>query len=188
MVPGGRGITYPAGMAKRLPKGCTLLFQMHYSPNGVATSDVTRIGLRFAKAPPEREVLTAGAFNPRIRIPPGAADHREAAILPVPFDVEVLAFMPHAHVRATSFRYELFRPGTEPRTILDVPAYDFNWQTPYRLAAPIPVEAGTWLRVYATYDNSFANPYNPDPTVEVRWGDQTWEEMLIGYVDYVRAD
>jgi hypothetical protein len=181
---------YPPGTAKRLPKGATLVFQIHYTPNGVATEDRTKIGLRFAKAPPEREVFTAGAFNPRLRIPPGAAAHPETAALPVPWDVEILAFMPHAHVRATSFRYAVVKPGKAPaiETILDVPRYDFNWQTPYRLAEPLPVARGSWIRVDATYDNSAANPYNPDPTREVRWGDQTWDEMLIGYLDYVRVD
>jgi peroxiredoxin len=186
MVPGGRAQVYPPGMAKRLPKGSRLVFQMHYTPNGVETTDLTRIGLRFAKGEPEHEVLTAGAYNPRLRIPPGAADYVATAALPVPFDVKVLAYMPHAHVRATSFRYELVRLGSEPTTILSVPKYDFNWQTPLRLAEPLLVKQGAFLKVTATYDNSEANPYNPDPTVEVRWGDQTWDEMLIGYVDYVR--
>ena len=159
---------------------------MHYTPNGVATEDLTRIGLVFAKEEPRQEVFTAGAFNPLLTIPPGKADHVETAFLPVPWDVHVLSYMPHAHVRGKAFRYEAVRVGVPARTLLDVPRYDFNWQTPYRLKEPVAVPKGSFLKVTATYDNSAENPYNPDPAAEVRWGDQTWEEMLIGYVDYVR--
>jgi hypothetical protein len=186
MVPGGRVLRWPEGTAKRLPKGKVLLFQMHYTPNGVATEDLTRIGLVFAKEPPRQEVFTTGAFNHRLRIPPGAPNHLETAFLPVPFDVRILAYMPHAHVRGRSFRYEAVKVGQPSRVLLDVPAYDFNWQTPYVLAEPERVEKGWFVKVTAGYDNSEGNPWNPDPTAEVRWGDQTWEEMLIGYLDYVR--
>lgn len=188
MVPGGRSMTYPAGMAKRLPKGTTLLFQMHYTPNGIAQQDVTRIGFRFAKEPPAKEVFTAGAFNPVFEIPPGAARHTVRAALPVPWDVRLLSFMPHMHVRGSSFRYAFKTAGGEETTVCDVPAYDFNWQTPYRLAEPQRVPRGSILQCVATFDNSAGNPYNPDPSATVRWGDQTWEEMMIGYVDYVRDE
>lgn len=187
MVPGARGLRYPEGMAKRLPAGATLLFQMHYTPNGVAQDDLTRLGLTFAPRPPEREVFTAGAFAPNLRIPPGEANYRAEGALPVPYDVRLLAFMPHMHVRGTSFRYA-WRPllGGDETVLCDVPKYDFNWQTPYRLAVPARVPRGSILRCYATFDNSAANPYNPDPSAWVGWGDQTWDEMMIGYVDYVK--
>jgi hypothetical protein len=187
MVPGGRAQVYPPGTGKRLPKGASLLFQMHYTPYGVATTDRTRIALRFAKETPAREVFTSGAFQPALQIPPGVADHPELAMLPVPFPVEVLAFMPHMHLRGKSARFEIQRPDGRRETILDVPRYDFNWQTPYRYAVPPTVPAGSVLLVHATFDNSPANPYNPDPSAVVTWGDQTWEEMLIGYVDYLRV-
>jgi hypothetical protein len=188
MVPGGRAQIWPDGMAKRLPKGASLVFQMHYTPNGVATTDRTRIGFRFAKAPPKQEVFTSGAFNAEIRIPPGEADHEEVAWLPVIYPVKVLAFMPHMHVRGKAVRFEIFRGSEEPVTVLNVPSYDFNWQTPYRYAEPFRVEMGSRLKVTAVFDNSVGNPYNPDPSAEVRWGDQTWDEMMIGYVDYVREN
>jgi mono/diheme cytochrome c family protein len=188
VVPGARTATYPDGMAKRLPKGTTLLFQMHYTPNGVAQTDVTRIAFRFLKEAPTKEVFTSGAFNPTFEIPPGAAKHPVRAGLPVPFDVRVLSFMPHMHVRGTSFRYAVRTPDGTETTICDVPRYDFNWQTPYRLAVPRAVPRGSFLLCYATFDNSAENPYNPDPSATVRWGDQTWEEMMIGYVDYVRDE
>jgi peroxiredoxin len=188
MVPGGRSLTFPEGMAKRLPKGASLVFQMHYTPYGVATEDRTRIGMRFAPAgwTPTREVFTAGVFNPRLKLPPGAKDVEVVAQLPVLFDGRILAYMPHMHLRGTSFRYEIVRPGKPPEPIFSVPRYDFNWQRPYRLVTPQVVPKGTFLRGVATYDNSADNPYNPDPAAEVTWGDQTWDEMMIGYVDYVR--
>ena len=188
MVPGGRGLVYPEGMAKKLPKGATLLFQIHYTPNGIAQEDVTRIGLRFAKETPEREVFTAGAMAIQLDIPPGEANYVTRAALPVPWDVRVLTFMPHMHVRGTSFRYGWWKLGQEEKVLCDVPKYDFNWQTPYRLTEPVAIPKGSLLRCVATFDNSAANPYNPDPTARVTWGDQTWDEMMIGYLDYVRDD
>ena len=186
MVPGSRPVLYPDGYAKKLPKGSVLLFQMHYTPNGIAVDDRTKIGLLFAKEEPKHEVFTAGAFNPGLRIPPGAADWEVMGMLPVPFDAKILTYMPHMHLRGTAFRYEIVRLGKPAELILSVPRYDFNWQTPYRLKEPQAVPKGSFLRAVGTYDNSEKNPYNPDPKAEVTWGDQTWDEMLIGYVDYVR--
>jgi thiol-disulfide isomerase/thioredoxin len=186
MVPGARGMRYPDGTAKRLPKGSTLLFQMHYTPNGVAQEDLTSIGFVFAKQKPEREVFTAGAFAIKLEIPPGDPKYVANAVLPVPWDVRVLTFMPHMHVRGTSFRFAAARLGEPEKVLCDVPRYDFNWQTPYRLATPVAIPRGSFLHCVATFDNSEGNPYNPDPTATVRWGDQTWDEMMIGYVDYVR--
>jgi peroxiredoxin len=186
MVPGARGLRYPDGMAKRLPAGATLLFQVHYTPNGVATTDVTKIGMVFSNEKPEREVLTAGAFAPMLAIPPGEANYQTEGSLPVPWNVHVLAFMPHMHVRGKSFRYAIKPFGQPEQIVCDVPKYDFNWQTPYRLAAPIAVPMGSLLHCTAVFDNSKDNPYNPDPTATVTWGDQTFDEMMIGYVDYVK--
>jgi hypothetical protein len=184
MVPGGRVQRFPEGMAKRLPKGHTLVFQMHYTPNGVAAEDRTRIGLLFGDKP-EREVRTAGVYNPALRIPPGEPAWEVRAMLPVLFNARILSFMPHMHLRGASFRYVISTEAEGDRVVCDVPRYDFNWQTPLRLVRPIVVRKGSRLRAIATFDNSERNPYNPDPAAEVRWGDQTWEEMMIGYVDYV---
>lgn len=193
MVPGGRSLIYPEGMAKKLPKGARLYFQMHYTPNGVATEDRTQIGLRFAKTLPEHEVQTVGVFPFLLEIPPGASDHVVTAMVPIPWDVKVLAYMPHMHLRGKAFRYEVIdlrRKDEAPELLLNVPHFDFNWQTPFRLAEPRPVKGGLgrMLRVLGTFDNSYGNPYNPDPTATVRWGDQTWDEMLIGYLDFIRVD
>ena len=188
MVPGGRSQRYPEGTAKRLPAHARLLFQMHYTPNGTAASDATSIGFHFLKSPPRQEVHTAGAFNAVFRIPPGEGDWEVKAMLPVLWDTHALAFMPHMHVRGKSFKYSYKVPGGAETTLCEVPAYDFNWQTPYRLKTPVAVPKGTLFLATARFDNSEKNPYNPDPKAEVHWGDQTWDEMMIGYVDYVRDD
>jgi peroxiredoxin len=184
-VPGSNVLQYPAGYAKRLPKGAVLHFQLHYTPTGTATQDRTRLGLIFAKEPPRYEVKVAAAMNTRFAIPPGAENHTEKATLPVLFESQVLAFMPHMHVRGKSFRYDLVSSDSQRRTVLDVPRYDFNWQLLYRLAHPMVIPAGSRLEVTAVFDNSTNNPANPNPAQTVRWGEQTDDEMLLGYVEYV---
>ncbi|MDJ0974722.1 MAG: redoxin domain-containing protein [Planctomycetota bacterium] len=187
-VPGNGSAVYPDGFAKRLPKGATLYFQLHYTPNGKATVDRTRLGLRFASEVPEREVRTIGIANVRIRIPAGAPAHEERATLPVLFDAGVMAFMPHMHYRGKAFRYELVDGEDQRTTLLDVPRYDFNWQLAYRLKEPLEIPAGSRIDVRAVYDNSKGNPANPDPTKPVRWGLQSEDEMLIGYIEYYLKD
>jgi peroxiredoxin/mono/diheme cytochrome c family protein len=184
-VPGLRAEAYPAGMAKRIRAGSRLIFQVHYTPTGSPQQDLSRIGFWFAD--PEsitHEVLTSSAVNNRISIPPAVDDHQEEAKSSrAPLDVQLLSLMPHMHVRGKSFRYEAVFPEGEREVLLDVPRYDFNWQTVYRLTEPLKLPAGTQVHCVAHYDNSAGNLNNPDPTQTVRWGDQTWEEMLIGYFD-----
>ncbi|NCX99627.1 MAG: hypothetical protein EBX35_13900, partial [Planctomycetia bacterium] len=131
-VPGQNTLVYPDGFAKHLPKGARLRFQMHYTPNGTATTDRTRLGVIFAKEPPRHEVRVAGIVNPRIAIPPGAADHREEASLRLPHDATIMGFLPHLHVRGKACRYEVVRGDGSRTTLLDIPRYDFNWQLLYR--------------------------------------------------------
>lgn len=184
-VPGNSTLVYPEGYAKRIPKGARLRFQMHYTPNGSATEDSTRIGLVFAKEPPKHEVRVAGVVNAGFRIPPGADNHQVVASIPsVPTDIQILAFLPHMHLRGKAARYDLISGG-ETRTMLDIPRYDFNWQLLYRYAEPVSVKAGDTLRFTAWYDNSSNNPANPDPNKEVTWGPQTEDEMHLGYVEYI---
>jgi Ca2+-binding EF-hand superfamily protein/peroxiredoxin len=184
-VPGNSTLVYPDGYAKRIPKRARLRFQMHYTPNGTATEDSTRIGLVFAKEEPIHEVRVAGVVNVGFKIPPGAENHQVvASIQNVPTDVQVLAFLPHMHLRGKAARYDLISGG-ETRTMLDIPRYDFNWQLLYRYAEPVSVKAGDTLRFTAWYDNSRGNPANPDPNKEVRWGPQTQDEMHLGYVEYI---
>ena len=184
-VPGNDSVIFPEGMAKRLPKGSVLLFQIHYTPNGKATKDQMRIGLTFASKAPTHVVRTAAVVQRRIQIPPGASDHEETAKIRLPADAKILAFMPHMHVRGKAFRYELKRPGDEqPTTVLDIPRYDFNWQLRYTLREPLDAPAGSTLTGTAWYDNSADNPANPDPSKTVRWGPQTFDEMMLGYIEY----
>ena len=184
-VPGNSTLVYPEGYAKRIPKGARLRFQMHYTPNGTSTEDSTRIGLVFAKEEPKHEVHVAGVVNASFRIPPGADNHQVvASVKNIPTDVQVLAFLPHMHLRGKAARYDLIS-GDEVQTMLDIPRYDFNWQLLYRYAEPVNIKAGDTLRFTAWYDNSKGNPANPDPNKEVRWGPQTEDEMHLGYVEYI---
>lgn len=183
-VPGNNRVVFPEGYAKRLPKGAVLRFQLHYTPNGTATTDQTRLGFTFAKQQPQHEVHTVGIPDARLDIPPGAANHSEAASLKLPFDVDVLAYMPHMHLRGKAFRYEATLPGEQASLLLDVPRYDFNWQLQYRLAEPLHLPTGTTINVTGWYDNSTGNPANPDATRTVHWGPQSDDEMLIGYFEY----
>lgn len=182
-VPGNSHVTFPESFAKLLPKNARLRFQMHYTPDGSAKEDKTKIGLIYADKKPEHEVKVAGIANLRIRIPANAPNHPETASIKVPADVKVLSFMPHMHLRGKACRYELVRNG-DAETLLDIPRYDFNWQLGYRFYEPVEVKRGESLKFTAWYDNSKSNPANPAPDREVRWGPQTEDEMHIGYVEY----
>ena len=184
-VPGAFGQNFPAATAKLLPKGAWLKFQLHYTPNGTPRQDRTRIGFVFADQPPERIVETWSAVNTRFVIPPGAERHPVEAERVFRQSGTLLSFLPHMHLRGAAFRYELVQPDGTVRPLLDVPRYDFNWQLAYVPSEPIRVEAGSRLHAYAWYDNSANNPANPDPTTAVRFGEQSFEEMMIGYFDWL---
>ena len=182
-VPGNNVLRFPDGMAKVIPAGATLHFQMHYTPKGTATRDQTELGLIFSKTPPRHEVRVAAVPGP-IDIPPGEANYMSRGEIPVPFDAKIMSFMPHMHVRGKAYRYELQLPNGQTNLLLDVPRYDFNWQIQYRLKEYIDAPAGSTLRGVAWYDNSTNNPANPDPAARVKWGEQTDDEMMLGYFEY----
>lgn len=184
-VPGNSTLIYPEGMAKLLPKGAKLRFQMHYTPNGTATEDLTSIGLVFAEREPQYEVKVKGIANTRLRIPPNADNHRVTASIPIPIDVQILSFLPHMHLRGKAAQYELIKNTSNREILLDVPQYDFNWQLVYRLSEPRALQEGDSLRFTSWYDNSVNNPANPDPNKTVKWGQQTYDEMHLGYVEYI---
>lgn len=184
-VPGQGHFVYPEGHAKKLPAGTDLLFQIHYQPNGRAARDRPRIGLRFAPTPPAHEVRTRGVYDMKFKIPPGAERHPVHAVWTFPQRARILEFMPHMHVRGTAFRYELELPDGARRTLLDIPRYDFDWQIVYRLREPLEVPRGARVHATGWFDNSATNPSNPDPTRTVPFGDQTTDEMMIGYFDWV---
>jgi thiol-disulfide isomerase/thioredoxin len=183
-VPGNGSVIYPDGFAKKLAKGTTLVFQMHYTPNGKATTDQTRIGLVFARQPPRHEVFTKDMKNQRFKIPAGADNHEIEAKLPLPENATLLSLFPHAHLRGKASRFELEQSDKTRTRLLDVPHYDFNWQLSYRYANPVSVPNGSSLVYTAWYDNSAKNPANPDPTKDVRWGEQTTNEMHFATVEY----
>lgn len=188
-APGARPLQLPVGMAKFIPAGGKLVFQMHYTPNGTAQEDRSCVGLVFADPKTvKREVATQKAANTRFQIPPGADNHRVEANFRFSADSLLLAMFPHMHLRGKAFRYEAIYPNGETEVLLDVPNYDFNWQHAYAYAEPKKMPAGTRIHCVAHFDNSEDNLANPDPTATVRWGDQTWEEMMIGYFDMALAD
>lgn len=187
-VPGSEPGILPKGMAKRIPAGSELVFQVHYTPVGSERTDLSKVGFVFADPEDVTElVVTRAAVERRLRIPAGDNNYAVTARYPrlgtIRREEKLLAFMPHMHLRGKAFRYEVTLPGGEEKTLLDVPAYDFNWQTRYVLDEPVVLPAGSRIDCTAWYDNSADNVWNPDPTREVRWGDQTWEEMMIGYFD-----
>jgi thiol-disulfide isomerase/thioredoxin len=182
-VPGNAGQLYPDGFARKLPAGATVSFQIHYTPAGTATQDQLKMGLVFAKSEPKYVITTLSLADTDLNIPPHTADHVETITRPVPEDVNVMAYMAHMHVRGKSFTYELIKPDGRTETLLDIPQYDFNWQLRYDYREPKVVPAGSRVKVTAVFDNSENNPANPDPSKTVHWGQQTFDEMMIGYVE-----
>ncbi len=184
MVPGQTVTRFPAGTAKFLPAGARLRFQIHYTPNGTATTDRPRLAFKFADRAPAHELVSQGVHEERFAIPPGVAAHPVKADWTFPKRGKLTGFFPHMHLRGSAFRYELVRTDGTRETVLDVPRYDFNWQLFYRLREPIDVAKGDRIVATGVFDNSADNPANPDPTETVRFGEQTWEEMMIGYIDW----
>ena len=188
-APGMAPMALPEGSALRVPAGSKFLFQMHYTPDGTPHRDRTRLGLVFADPKTVKQVVVGGAVaNPAIELPAGAADYALTAEWEAPRDVLLLNLSPHLHLRGKSFRFEAAYPDGRREVLLDVPHYDFNWQLRYELAEPKRLPKGTRLVCTAHWDNSAANPANPDPTRAVEWGDRTTDEMLIGFFAYAPAD
>ena len=183
-VPGGVPYELKPGQARLIPKGSDLVFQMHYTTNGKAGADQSRIGFIFAKEPPKERVVNTFVSNLNFRIPPQDADYAVHARVTLYQPATVLSLFPHMHVRGKSFEYRVTYPTGETETLLDVPKYDFNWQLSYYLKEPKLLPQGSVIECIAHYDNSPNNKFNPDPTKEVYWGDQTWEEMLAGFIDF----
>jgi hypothetical protein len=142
------------------------------------------MGLVVAKEPPRFAMHTAAVANPKISIPPGEANHTEIAQKPVPGAMNVTAFMAHMHVRGKAFRFEVVTADGKTETLLDIPRYDFNWQLRYELKEPRTLPRGSQVKVTAVYDSSLANKANPAPTKTVRWVQQSYDEMMIGYIEY----
>lgn len=187
-APGNIPLELPEGVGRKIPAGSSLVWQMHYTATGKEEKDRSQYAFRFCRERPRREARVAAIRNQRFRIPAGDPNFRIDSNFTTPRDVLIYSFSPHMHVRGKDFEYRAIFPDGRSEVLLSVPQYDFNWQSAYRLKSPKRLPAGTRIECTAHYDNSKGNPANPDPTKEVRWGDQTWEEMMIGYVDYVAAD
>ena len=182
-IPGRPARQVPAGCGMLIPAGSDLVFQMHYTTNGKAVQDRTRVGFIFAKQPPEKRVIRIQASNAGFVIPPGAASYPVSGTAELGIPCELLDVYPHMHLRGQSMTLSAIYPTGEKDQLLRVPKYDFNWQLVYELGQPKLLPNGTILRADATFDNSPNNRFNPDAKAEVRWGDQTWEEMMVGFFD-----
>jgi mono/diheme cytochrome c family protein len=182
-VPGGVAYRTLEGQARLIPAGADLIFQMHYTANGKEGLDRSKVGIVFANGIPTERVVNTFIANTSIRIPPDAAAHQVNAKVTLQQEAKLQAVFPHMHLRGKAFEYTATWPSGEKETLLKVPKYDFNWQITYYLAKPIILPKGTQLEATAVYDNSRNNPWNPDHAKEVYWGDQSWDEMLAGFVD-----
>ena len=185
-TPGKDTDIFPAGTAKQIPAGSKIVIQMHYSKTtGKVERDRSSVGLIFAKEPPQRAMMSFGALNSYFKIPPGADNHEVTGCYTFNRDADIYTFLPHMHVRGKDMKYEVIYPDGRRETLLNVPRYDFNWQHMYRLEKPLFLPKGTKMIVTAHFDNSAKNRFNPDPTKAVRFGDPTYDEMMIGYFDFV---
>ncbi len=183
-APGDLGSVFAPGSAKKLPKGASIALQMHYTPNGTEQSDQSSIGLIFAKEPPKSEVKTRGIAQQIFAIPPHDPNYKAVSRTTFPKDAILYSLFPHMHLRGKSFQFEVIYPDQQREVLLSVPRYDFGWQSNYILQKPLRLPAGTKIECTAYFDNSAKNLNNPDPSKIVIWGEQTWHEMMIGFIDY----
>jgi len=184
-APGMSPLILKPGTAKLVKKGSVLVFQMHFTTNGVAGKDRTAVGMVFAKTPVEKRYITSGGASARdLNIPAGEGHYESKASFTFKEDSHIWGFMPHMHLRGKDVEYKLVMPDVTSKIVLSVPKYDFNWQLNYWLKEPLAAPKGSRLDVVAHHDNSANNKFNPDPTKVIRWGPQTWEEMMIGWFDY----
>ena len=183
-VPGMDQVPFPQGTGKLLKRTDTIVFQMHYTASGKATTDRTQLGFYLAPVKPAKELVTTAAFETDFIIPPMTPEVPISAARTFAKKSLIYELSPHMHYRGASARFTLVYPNGNREVLLNVPNYLFNWQTLYRLANPKEVPAGTQLVVEGAFDNSERNRFNPDPTATVRFGEQSWEEMFIGYLNY----
>ncbi len=182
-APGASSLKYPEGVAKLLPANAKLTLELHYTTIGEPQTDMTEMAIYLADGPQERIGQTRSAINTRLDIPPGENDARHTATYAFKKPATIYGLFPHMHFRGKWMRYELLLPNGKRETILHVPRYDFQWQLSYYLKEPRHVPAGTWLMVTGSFDNSVGNPNNPDPTKRVVFGEQSWDEMFIGFFE-----
>jgi len=182
-APGSAPDVWPEGMAKLVKAGSDLVFEIHYTPVGHKVMDRTQVSIKFAKSAPQKRVLTLQMDNERLAIPPGDNNYRVNVGGTLPNDALLISFFPHMHLRGKAFEYNRILSNGQPETLLRVSPYNFYWQLSYRLAQPLALKKGTRLEWTAWFDNSVDNPLNPDPSVEVHYGHQSWDEMMVGFFD-----
>jgi hypothetical protein len=187
-VPGATPFRLPENTGVLLLKDADFRFQVHYTPNGKAMTDVTRVGLYFTDAAPKYPLRNAVLLDTRLKIPANTKAYTASTSRTFDRDVLVYSLIPHSHFRGKASSFVAKYPDGSEETLLSVPKYDFNWQTTYAFSTPKALPKGTTLIHSTTYDNSTQNKANPDPNIEVRWGEQSWEEMLYGNVSYRNAD
>lgn len=184
-APGSAYGEWQPGTAKKIPAGATIRFQVHYSKvAGSVQKDRSMVGLIFAKQPPEKLMRTRAVSNVFFEIPPNAERHKVTASWKPSLDVTLYSLMPHMHYRGVAMEYKVFYPDGRSEVLLNVPAYSFNWQMAYRPQAPIHIPAGSKIQVTGYFDNSAKNKFNPDPAQAVRQGEPTYDEMMMGFMDY----
>jgi len=184
LSPGMTPFVAKPGEAKLVKAGSQLIFQMHYTPNGTEQKDRSMVGLIFAKKPVEKIITTKAAFDVRFVIPPGAPNYEVKAEYEFEQDAHIVSLMPHMHLRGKDITYRAVYPDGRSEILLAVPRYDFNWQVYYYPKNPIAVPKGTKIEAVAHFDNSTNNKLNPDPAKPVRFGEQTWDEMMNGFFDF----
>jgi mono/diheme cytochrome c family protein len=188
-APGRNADIYPAGVARKIPAGASIRFQIHYSNQTLGNTQIEKdrsmIGLVFSKEAPQKLITTNSIANIFFKIPAGAENHRVTACRTLKRDTVVYALEPHMHLRGKAMEYKVIYPDGKSEVLLNVPKYDFAWQTNYLLAQPKLLPKGSRLMVTAAFDNSAKNKFNPDPTKDVRHGEPTYDEMMMGFIDYV---
>ena len=184
-APGEQPAMFQPGFAKKIPAGSNLVFQVHYTPSGQALKDISTVGLIFAKSPIKYAVVTRAVLEARFVIPAGNPNYEVKSSYTFNEPAHLYSYMPHMHVRGKDFEFKAVFPDGTSKTLLSVPKYDFNWQTYYVAKEPEALPKGTRIECVAHFDNSTNNRFNPDATKDVRWGDQTWEEMMIGWISFV---
>jgi mono/diheme cytochrome c family protein len=186
-APGAGADAFPGGAGRVLPAGSKLIVQLHYTATGRPETDASRLGIYLAEATPDTEYLMTGPANGDIELPAGDGEYEASAEKVFEVDTTLHGMFPHMHFRGKSFTYEAHYPNGEIETLLSTPNYNFNWQRSYILAEPKVLPAGTKIVCHAVFDNSARNKFNPDPTINVTWGEQSFDEMLIGYMSVTQA-
>ena len=181
-VPGRQAMVLPPGQGRLIPAGSDIIVQFHYTTNGKPATDQSSFGLVIAKDAPTRRFYSTAVVNDKFAIPPGADNHVVQGSMTLRRDAELTGFYPHMHLRGKWMEYRAFYPDGRSELLMRVPRYDFNWQLVYELSEPKRLPRGTRIEVTGAFDNSANNKYNPDAKATVRWGDQSWEEMLAGFI------